>query len=114
MIGKLWRGEIRLAVTFWIFFVLIPVPFRLFYNVLDRAMERSGMFDGTSLDPNTGLALIVFFSLIVILLLYQLFTSIAVWRSAKRYEAQRTEGIWPYGAFAKFVVICSWLLAILG
>lgn len=110
MIGKLWRGEIRLSITFWVFHILIPAPVRLFLRALASDMERSGIFDESSLDPDAGLALIVYFSLFLILLLYSLFTSVAVWRSANGYDGQKSLRNFLWGSLAKIFVICGWIL----
>lgn len=109
MIRKMWRGDVRLVITFWVFFVLIPLPIRFFLNVMGWHLQRFGYFDGTSGDPDADTALAVYFSFTILMLIYVIFASVAVWRSAKKYKGKRI-----YADLAKTAMVLSWLLTIAG
>lgn len=83
--GRLWRGEVSLAVTFWIFFAVVTG----FFRMLEGAPAATG---GTSsLALALGLA-------------YYAFITVAVWRSSLKY---RGPAIYPI--LAQGVVVIGWL-----
>ena len=93
LIKALWRGDISLAKTFWLFGfgvnLLLTVVF-LYLNsqpaILSNALGR-----------------IFFFSLVAFYVIYGSFVLIAIWRSANKYQ-----GLQRISILAKIMVIIGW------
>ena len=71
-IAKLWRGEVSLGVTYWIFGGVVFTMFQLYVFVTQGMNE-----DTASFGLYAGLA-------------YFIFMSVAIWRSASRYNGPKT------------------------
>jgi hypothetical protein len=96
-IGRLWRGEVGLARTFWIYGVVISailsqLAFRL--NVIRP--PRSAWIDVAA--P----------AVTVLSGVYLLFVAVAVWRSADRYPGP---AVWPILAKLSMVGVVAVMLA---
>ena len=96
-IGRLWRGEIGLAKTFWIYGVVVSailsqLAFRL--NVVRP--PRSGWID-------IAAPAVTFISGV-----YLLFVAVAIWRSADRYGGP---AVWPILAKLSVVAAVAVMLA---
>lgn len=77
-IGRLWRGEFTLHETFWRYTVA--------YGLLINAITSVG-FLILIVNGHTILAFLVGYGLAIP---YNLFALIALWRSADRFEGERT------------------------
>ena len=93
-IGRLWRGEYRLVITFWVFFFGIV-----------HVMNAIATF---ALGPE-GI-LVVFAS--IIFFLYVIFISVAVWRSAMRHPGKQIFGNLSFADLSRIWVVAIWLFAI--
>ena len=79
---RLFRGEVSLPVTSWVYGVLGNIVFSLIYNAADKKYEQISMHDTSSL-----LATAIVLLLIGLLrLFYNSFIMIAIWRSADKYR----------------------------
>lgn len=77
MIKKLWKGDIRLVVTFWIYFVLVA----FIYNVI-----AASFFDAFN---NSYSYWTIFLLLLAFYYIYFPFIFVAVWRSADKYKKSK-------------------------
>jgi len=96
-IGRLWRGEIGLARTFWIYGVVVcailsQFAFRL--NIV-RPPRRAWI--------DVAAPAVTFVSGV-----YLLFVAVAVWRSAGRYQGA---AVWPILAKLSIVAVVAVMLA---
>ncbi|MCK4910146.1 MAG: hypothetical protein KAR83_00820 [Thermodesulfovibrionales bacterium] len=92
LIKALWRGDIPLAKTFWIFAFGV--------NVLTRATWAYLIYLGV-LATRTGVAFA--FLLSAFLMIYVPFIYIATWRSAGKYKGPMALAI-----IAKFAIMMGW------
>lgn len=76
LIGALWRGERSLAVTYWVFGAAI-------YFAIDLGLEALGL--GGYLKSEAPLEVAVVTLLLVVIIAYLIFISVAIWRSATNY-----------------------------
>ena len=83
LIGRLWRGEVSLGETYWI------------WGILVNLLIRFGASDLHEVAPVLG----------VVPLAYQVFILVAIWRSATRYRGPQ---LW--GMLAKIVVVFNVLI----
>jgi hypothetical protein len=79
-VARLWRGDVSLAKTYWIFGVLVGVALRLLspavtYEVMSHARLMSA-FDIRAL----------LYGWAAIVIIYSVFILIAIWRSANKYR----------------------------
>jgi hypothetical protein len=80
-VKRLWRGEVRLVTTYWVFgFLLSGVGGHLLWSVV----EHNSMHLARS-----GYLAVIIYSFIVITIAYGLFIAVAIWRSANRYTGPR-------------------------
>jgi len=80
-VKRLWRGELPLATTYWVFGVLISgIGVRLGWV----AIERNSFF-----LARTGYVAVVIYSFVLVSTLYGLLISVATWRSANNYTGPR-------------------------
>lgn len=105
-VKELWRGEVSLSTTFWGMGVLINFAFSAFDGILNWL----GFY-----DVITDITVIFTIIIAVITLLYSLFISICIWRSATKYitdkdvsEDEDEDGTWGY--WAKVIVVLGWVL----
>ncbi|BDQ33677.1 hypothetical protein [Pseudodesulfovibrio portus] len=96
LIKRLWRGEVDLARTFWVFGFTVGVLFR-----------GAGLLLAVLAEKNIGFAAVLL-SFGVFLIVYQVFISVAVWRSADRYQGYRG---WAFLAKAMVVLGVVQLIA---
>lgn len=95
-LGQLWRGEVALVKTYWIYGVL--VSFLLNGAVLLISRNLVGITGAPWL-------LLVFWAISI---LYTLFIAVAIWRSADKYPGQK---VWAI--LAKVMVVLSVLRTLL-
>lgn len=84
-VGRLWRGEVSLAVTFWIFFAVVTG----FFRMLEGAPAAGGGTSGTAFAVS---------------LAYYAFITVAVWRSSLKYRGPAV-----YPILAQGVMVLGWL-----
>ena len=89
-IAKLWRGEISLGTTYWIFGAVVVFMFQVFEMAAVNLSEDQGDF-------------IVFISTA-----YYLFISIAILRSALRYKGSRLFIVWTQLTVLTLWVVVLW------
>ncbi|WP_418764496.1 hypothetical protein [Mailhella sp.] len=109
VIRRLYRGEFSLTVTFWIFFVSVPLVGHLVFSRLILP----------ALDPRAWYGSTAFFVWPLLTLLYAFLTCVGLWRSRARFSGNP---LWPnlaglaallgaVGAVAYAVMIAaSWFL----
>ena len=83
MIRRLWKGEVRLVITYWVYFALVF----LIYSVVIKSLTGSFMNLGA-----TASGRILLYALILFPLIYSPFIFVAVWRSANQYTKGKG---WP-------------------
>lgn len=89
---KLWKGELSLALTFWVFGVLVSLIFRLFfYYINQNYIWFTIKFGNYPIYFLSGISLI-----------YSLFIWVAIWRSSDKYKG------------SQFLVAVAKLMVILG
>jgi hypothetical protein len=96
-IGRLWRGEIGLARTFWIYGVVVSA-------VLSQIAFRLNIIR----PPRSAWIDIAAPAVTIISGVYLLFAAVAVWRSASRYRGQ---AVWPILAKLSVVAVVAVMLA---
>ncbi|MBG0789473.1 MAG: hypothetical protein H0S80_03130 [Desulfovibrionaceae bacterium] len=97
---RLWRGEIGLARTFWIYGFAVGFCLRLIPLLLVGLLGP---------NPAFVLALMVY---ALFLIAYQVFIAVAIWRSAGRYQGNRA---WAFLAKAMVVLgILQTVLSLVG
>jgi ABC-type multidrug transport system permease subunit len=93
LIKDLWRGEVPLSKTFWLFG----------WGVI-LLLNLSILYIDSQIDILTNyFAAIVFVSLLLFGVIYSPFIFIAIWRSANKYQ-----GLQRYAIIAKIFVIVGW------
>ena len=99
LIKSLWRGDISLAKTFWLFGFSVNLLFRagIDYFLVLNTQEHS-----------TSTGYISLWVLIVLSLIYTPFIYISIWRSANKYQ-----GLQRYAIIAKILVIIGGIRYIL-
>lgn len=91
-IFKLFRGDIPLVITYWVFGVLVGgVGLRFAASVYEK-----NYFELVTKNGNTSIALLFFFATVI----YSAFILTAIWRSAGKYEGNH---IWRI--LARIVVV---------
>jgi len=94
LIRDLWRGDVTLGKTFWLFGfgvnLLLTIIFLFFNNQPDILAILPGK--------------IFFFSLLVFSIIYGPFVLIAIWRSANKYQ-----GLPRFAILAKIMAIFGWV-----
>jgi hypothetical protein len=89
-IKKVWRGEERLWVTFWIYYITMN-------------FATASATDDISVPFIEGdFAFLVILVIFVVWLISQIFMLVAIWRSASKYE-----GKIPWGNICKFVLVAG-------
>lgn len=94
LVRALWRGEISLAKTYWIYGVCINV---LLFISVSYILSNEQLF---STPPGK----LVFWIFIVFSLVYTPFILICIWRSANKYTGSKAWSI-----LAKIMVILGWM-----
>lgn len=82
-VRRLWRGELPLATTYWVFGVLLGgVGSCLGWAVIARRLTPLYL-------AGRGYALGVIYAFVLVAILYGIFVSVAIWRSANKYTRPR-------------------------
>lgn len=92
LVLDLWRGDVSLAKTFWLFGVVVGICFAITKWFIE--------FQSTGLDE--GFGLVFFAGLIVFYFVYSAFINIAIWRSSNKYKGPKR-----WTVLAKVMVIVS-------
>ena len=93
LVIDLWRGDISLAKTYWLFGVVVGICFAITFAFIE--FQSSGLSEG--FGPVVIIGLILFY------FIYAIFINIAIWRSASKYQGPKRWAI-----LAKIMVIISW------
>lgn len=96
-IRKLWRGDVSLVVTFWVWYIFLSLIVSVIHDVV--VLWLSGY-------PAIVLVVVVLLDLMI--LLYLVFITVAVWRSATKYQGKY---IWEL--LAKTLIAFGWARMIL-
>lgn len=91
LLGNLWRGNVPLVITYWGFGVVGTLSI---YGIASVIIESY---------TNKFLALY----LLAMMVVYQLFISVSVWRSSKKYRGKNV-----YALLAQAAVFVGWFSAI--
>lgn len=83
--GELWRGDIPLARTFWLYWIVIGV---VIPTMIVGIYTTEAMLTGASVSLSAAALWYAGITLI-----YNLFMTVCVWRSSERYEGSRH---WKY------------------
>ena len=86
-----WNGEQPLVITYWLFGVVGTL---LIYGVASALLEKID-------DRQFKLTCLIF------IVCYQIFASVSIWRSSKKYTGKRS-----FAALAQFAVFLGWFGAI--
>jgi hypothetical protein len=97
LIRNLWRGDIPLVKTYWLFGVIAGI----FFNIVFAYIEYQSTVFSKGFGPMFVLGLVVF------VFTYSVFISFAIWRSANKYQ-----GIQRYVILAKIAVILGMMALI--
>ena len=92
IVRSLWKGEIRLVITYWIYGVVGGVVF----NVLFALFESTGVYE----SDEFGVLGVVGLLLLVSWIVYSVLVFVGIWRSANNYQGP---GHWA--ALAKIMVV---------
>ena len=97
LLKELWRGDVPLVKTYWLFGVGGNILFNFVYTYIDYQFgENVGLF-----------VAILILGIIAFGFVYGIFISIAIWRSANKYQ-----GLQRYSIFAKVSVILGVMMLI--
>lgn len=96
MLADLWRGQLSLAVTFWLFGVAVMAALEGLFVYLGLAHPSSGLGIRAALS---------FMALNLVTAAYWVFVSIAIWRSAGAYEGPQ---LWALLARGLVLAIYLW------
>jgi hypothetical protein len=94
LIKSLWRGNVSLAKTFWLFYFGINLLFSV-------AIKYFLILNEQTLSTRAGY--ISFLVLVIFVLIYAPFILISTWRSANNYQ-----GLQRYAIAAKLMVLLGW------
>ena len=93
LIGDLWRGDIPLVKTYWLFGVVVGICFAMVFFFIEYL--TTGLSQGFGPVFILGVMLLYF--------IYTGFINIAIWRSAGKYRGPRR-----WSVLAKIMVLFSW------
>ena len=93
LVGDLWRGDIPLVKTYWLFGVVVGICFAMVFFWVNYL--STGLAEGFGPVFILGLMLLYF--------VYTAFINVAIWRSAGKYQGPRRWAI-----LAKIMVMISW------
>lgn len=97
LLVDLWRGDVPLVMSFWLFGIFAGLCFAIVFAFVDY--QISGLAEG--LGP------LFIIGLIVSYFVYMSFVNIAIWRSANKYRGPK-----HWAILAKVMVLVSWTLVI--
>ena len=90
LIRDLWRGDFPLVKTYWLFGVVAGI----FFNITFAYIEYYSAAFSTGIGP------VFVLGFIILVFIYSAFISVAIWRSANKYQGPQR-----YAILAKFSVI---------
>lgn len=90
-IAKNWWGKYRLAMSYWVIFVVLG------NLVAIASVVVYALFPSTLVGLAASLAMVVFL----------IWSSVGVWRSANIYEIKKPDK-WHWAILAKIIVVLSW------
>ena len=93
LVRALWRGDVSLAKTYWLFGVVVGVCYAMVFAYIEY--QSSGLSEG--LGPAFIIALMLSY------FIYAIFINIAIWRSANKYRGPK-----HWAILAKVMVLVSW------
>lgn len=102
LIRDLWRGDVPLVKTYWLFGAVVGIFFRIVFAYIEY---QDAVF-------STALGAIFVFGLAFFVFAYCVFISFAIWKSANKYQ-----GLQRYAILAKVAVMMmlgNWAMEILG
>jgi len=97
LVGDLWRGDVPLVQTYWLYGVLVGIAFAVVFFGIEYL--TTGLAEGFGPIFILGMMLLYF--------LYTAFINVAIWRSAGKYKGPKRWAI-----LAKIMVIISWIALI--
>lgn len=97
LVTDLWRGDVPLVMTWWVFGVVVGICFTIAYAFIEYQM--SGLSEGLGPVFIIGFLLTYF--------AYVVFINVAVWRSAGKYRGPK-----HWAILAKVMVLVSWTAVI--
>lgn len=92
-IRKVWRGEERLVITYWLYYTIGSV---FFAQVLPLIFATLGLYEGQTIGVSI---LVLFYS--IFSLMYVVFALVATWRSAGNYDGK---AVWSILARAAVIL----------
>jgi len=92
-VGDLWRGDVPLVLTYWMYGFVVGVAFAMAFFAIDYLV--TGLAEGFGPMFILGLMLVYF--------VYTAFINVAIWRSASKYRGRK---LWAI--LAKIMVLVSW------
>lgn len=95
--AKLWDGEVPLGLTYWVYGIFFPALISIPGFAVLAFLEESSTLSQVDL-------MVMNISLSGALLCYSVFWTVAIWRSANKYQGR---AIWP--GLARVVVVWGWL-----
>lgn len=90
LIRDLWRGDVPLVKTYWLFVVVVGIFFRIIFAYIEY---QDALF-------NTAPGAIFVLAFVVFVFVYSIFIAYAIWKSANKYN-----GLQRYAILAKIAVI---------
>jgi hypothetical protein len=97
LIKDLWRGDVPLVKSYWLFGVVVGIFFRIIFAYIEY---QAAIF-------YTALGAIFIFAFIIFVFAYSIFISFAIWKSANKYQGQQR-----YAILAKISVIIGVIMII--
>lgn len=92
-----WLGELPLAMSYWLVGVFLSIPILLSLNALSAYLDL--------ITPSLTYTVWVLLIYAVILLAYQSWVTVGIWRSAENYKKLKHPKVW--GRLAQFMVVIS-------
>jgi hypothetical protein len=91
LLKTLWRGEVPLVITYWLFgflgsLVIFGIPTEIF-NAASSKLAK--------------------FSLLASIVAYQVFVTVSIWRASKKYKGKR-----GYAILARVAIFLGWFSSI--
>ena len=93
LVRDLWRGNVSLAKTYWLFGVVVGVCYAIVFAYIEY--QSRGLSEG--LGP------VFIIALRLSCFLYAMFINIAIWRSANKYRGPK-----HWAVVAKVIVLVIW------
>ena len=105
LIRDLWRGDLTLVKTYWLFGVVGGIFFHIAFTYIEY---QSAVF-------STGFGPAFVFGLVIFFFTYSAFILVAIWRSANKYQGlQRYAILAKVGVILGVMALIKTMLAIFG